>query len=217
MRERLKGILVKYAGFMFCFLIIFADVFIRYYYVIAVVTKVLMLFIYFSLSSLFLLAMFKAADEKTNIFGALVIPVFFLGVVGQPLLLISLIGILFFYVKSSKWKTIQRIALCLYVFIYCIVGGALMLFSGFSKVTILQEITSPNREYTIMIKEIDSGATGGAVSAFVKENNSFIGIEKKERIINQYHGRWGERPNILWVDNEIISINGKKVNIHKDI
>jgi hypothetical protein len=161
--------------------------------------------------------MLKAADEKTNMIGALVIPVFFLGVVDQPLLLISLIGVFFFYVKSSKWKKTQRIALCLYMLVYCILGSASMLFCGFSKATILQEVTSPNREYTIIIKEIDVGATGGAVIASMKENDSFIGVEKKERRINQYHGRWGERPNIMWVDNEIISINGKKVNINKDI
>lgn len=216
MIERLKDMLVKYAGFMFCLLIIFTDIFIRYYSVVAAFAKVSMLVIYFSLSGIFLLAMFKASVEKTNMIGALVIPVFFLGAVDQPVLLISLIGILFFYVRSSNWKTIQRVALCLYVFIYCIVGSALMLFSGFSKVTILQEIISPNREYTIMIKEIDAGATGGAVRAFLKENNSFIGIEKQERIINQYQGRWGERPSISWADNEIISINGKTINIHRD-
>ena len=217
MIERLKDILLKYAGFMFCILIIFADIFIRYYDVVAVFTKIFMLFMYFSLTSIFLIAMFKAADEKTNMIGALVIPVFFLGAVDKPLLLISLIGILFFYAKSNKWKTTQRIALCLYMFIYCIVGGASMLLSGFSEVTILQEITSPNREYTIILKEIDAGATGGAVFALVKENNSFIGVEKKERRINQYQDTWGARPNISWVDNEIVSINGKEINIYKDL
>ena len=92
-----------------------------------------------------------------------------------------------------------------------------MLLSGFSEVTILQEIMSPNREYTIILKEIDAGATGGAVIALVKENNSFIGLEKKEKRINQYQGRWGERPNISWVDNGIVSINGKTINIYKDL
>lgn len=29
-----------------------------------------------------------------------------------------------------------------------------------------------------------------------------------------YHDNWGEKPEIKWVDNNIVNIDGKDMNIH---
>lgn len=96
-----------------------------------------------------------------------------------------------------------------------IIGGLILaigMASGSTNIEFIQ-IYSPNETYCIIGEEYDLGATGGGIELILykvdkDKNKSF------ERIL--YKGRWSERPQIKWVDEENIEIYGKMLNIQED-
>ena len=74
-------------------------------------------------------------------------------------------------------------------------------------------ITSPNQNYNIVCVEYDEGALGGSIEInLVKINTN----KKDTNVRTLYKGRWGERPSIAWIDNNIIMINNRVMNVFKD-
>lgn len=72
---------------------------------------------------------------------------------------------------------------------------------------------SSDNKYKMILEECDLGATGGYVNIYVGRNIDFgiLGCYMPKKI--KYRGLWGERPEILFVDDGFISINGEMIDI----
>lgn len=65
--------------------------------------------------------------------------------------------------------------------------------------------------YRVVTIDSDQGALGG--DTYIELEEIYFGIMKRD-VKNLYHGRWGEKPLVRWVDNNIINIDGRDMNIH---
>jgi hypothetical protein len=96
------------------------------------------------------------------------------------------------------------------------------LFSGVSQDTIISEMTSPNGNYIAIVDESDQGAMGGDVYVTVREKSITITLGFLGKLISnpkgniKYHGEWGDRPTVKFMNDDTLSINGKEVNIQDD-
>lgn len=77
--------------------------------------------------------------------------------------------------------------------------------------TIVGQQNSPNDIYRVVVIDSDQGALGG--DTYIKLEAIYFGIIKRD-IKTLYHGRWGEKPKVIWVDNNIVNIDGRDMNIH---
>ena len=85
------------------------------------------------------------------------------------------------------------------------------LIAHFGANTVIDQQYSPNGVYRIVAIDSDHGALGG--DTYVDLEKIYFGIFKSN-IKTLYHGHWGEKPEIKWVDNSIVKIDGKDMNIH---
>lgn len=82
---------------------------------------------------------------------------------------------------------------------------------GFGDYIIIDQKVSPNNMYRVVTIDSDLGALGG--DTCVKSEELYFGIIKRD-MKTLYHGRWGEKPKVIWVDDNIVNIDGKDMNIH---
>jgi hypothetical protein len=77
--------------------------------------------------------------------------------------------------------------------------------SDFGLTEEIRTVPSPNSNYSLVVVNVNQGALGG--NTLINVRRSYLGmVEWKRRI---YIGRWGEQPNIEWVGNYEISVNGE--------
>lgn len=119
---------------------------------------------------------------------------------------------------NNKFKTMQAvIAIILAVLAICFstVFIGLFIFSGLNigisqknnDETFLLSSYSPDEKYELNAYRTEPGATvDHSVKVYLIKNN------KRNLIYNAYHE---SEVTIVWVDNEIVSINGKKLNLSK--
>lgn len=212
MPENIKNWFGENPGNKYCVFMIVVIVFSNCFMVNADFLKVLLTVFYYLVSIMFMSAMFKAPEDQANIAAALTLPALMLLTL-KSILFVAVTGILLFYIKSKKRRIIQYFAFCLYIFIFGVIGLLAFVFSDAVKIT-NQEIPSPNREYIVIVSEADQGALGGSVTAVVKKNRPIILAGEQRRI---YQGRWGSRPNILWIDNKTIGVNGGRIKVNESI
>jgi hypothetical protein len=80
-----------------------------------------------------------------------------------------------------------------------------ILLSDFGKTEEIRSVPSPNGSYSLVLEKVDQGALGG--NTLINVKHSYFGmVEWKRRI---YIGRWGEQPNLEWVGNYEVSVNGE--------
>jgi hypothetical protein len=80
-----------------------------------------------------------------------------------------------------------------------------ILLSDFGKTEEIRSVPSPNGSYSLVLEKVDQGALGG--NTLINIKHSYFGmVEWKRRI---YIGRWGEQPNLEWVGNYEVSVNGE--------
>lgn len=209
MPENIKHWYFNNPGIKYSIFMILVIIFLNCFLVRADSLKILLVALYYGLSIKFILAMLKAAEDKVNIGAALVLPFLMLLTI-ESVWFLPAIGILLFYIKSTKWRVIQRISLGLYIFVFGVIGLLAFFFSGAVKIT-EQEYPSPNNGYIMIFRESDQGALGGDIRIVVHRNAAII--NRFSDIKEIYKGRWGERPNMFWLDNETILINGKRIDI----
>lgn len=100
----------------------------------------------------------------------------------------------------------------IYIYLVFIAFGILGLCIGdFGANTIINEQYSPDNMYRVVTIDSDQGALGG--DTIVNLEGIYFGIIKKD-IKTLYHGQWGEKPNVIWVNNNIVNIDGRNMNIH---
>jgi hypothetical protein len=84
-----------------------------------------------------------------------------------------------------------------------------ILLSDFGKTEEIRSVPSPNGSYSLVLEKVDQGALGG--NTLINVKHSYFGmVEWKRRI---YIGRWGEQPNLEWVGNYEVSVNGEQRGI----
>jgi hypothetical protein len=80
-----------------------------------------------------------------------------------------------------------------------------ILLSDFGKTEEIRSVPSPNGSYSLVLEKVDQGALGG--NTLINIKHSYFGmVEWKRRV---YIGRWGEQPNLEWVGNYEVSVNGE--------
>jgi hypothetical protein len=212
--RNIKDWCFKYAGVKYSVFMILVNIFLNCFIVNADYLKILLVTLYYCLSTVFILAMFKAAEEKTNIITALILPILMLLTI-KSILFFAVTGILIFYIKSKKWRIIQSIALCLYIFLFGAIGLLVFVFSDMVQIT-YHEFPAPNNEYKIIVIESDQGALGGGINIVIEKNGAIVNRLLPDARKEIFRGRWKERPNVLWLDNETILMNGQRIKIHEN-
>ena len=76
--------------------------------------------------------------------------------------------------------------------------------------TIIDQQYSPNKAYRTVTVDNDQGALGG--NTYVDLEKIYFGIVKRP-LKTLYYGRWGEKPKVLWLDENIVSIKGREMDI----
>jgi hypothetical protein len=173
--------------------------------VIIIILKIL----YFIILICAIVSFYKS--KRKNIIS---IVLFFLPIIllftGIPLKLVTMILLLpLFFFKGIK-PVIRAIGILVYVLLIPIGIFGLSL-GGFGANSIIDQQYSPNGIYRAVTMDSDQGALGG--DTFVNLDEMYFGIIKKN-IKTLYHGHWGEKPRVIWVDNNNVKIDEKNMNIH---
>jgi hypothetical protein len=113
---------------------------------------------------------------------------------------------------SSRYKWLKRFVYISLIFILLVDIPCTAIFDGFVSRTKVTSIGSPNGNYNLNLWDFSAGATGGSTSVFVERN---YGNVLKHTIGRVYRGKWGDHPELQWIDNEHIAINGKTIDITK--
>ena len=108
--------------------------------------------------------------------------------------------------KKIYFYLIIFIIVVMYV---CILINSVQL-KGLPKGEKIYQIDSPNKTYTMNIYFID----GGPISA--DADRIEIVDNKNNKKWNIYYQYKGNLKKYSWIDNDNVSINGNKINIHKD-
>ena len=80
----------------------------------------------------------------------------------------------------------------------------------------IEIVHSSDDKYIMILEEGDLGATGGYVNIYAGRNIDFgiLGCYMPKKI--KYRGPWGERPEMFFVNDRLISINGELIDIKGD-
>lgn len=129
---------------------------------------------------------------------------------------LGIIYVVIIRICNPRLKWLKRLAYISLVFplVFILFLGYLLsaFFEDFGKTTKVKSIDSPNGNYQLNLWDNDAGAMGGSTSVSVERNYGNILMHK----IQVYRGRWGDHPNIQWIDNEHIAINDKTIDITRN-
>jgi hypothetical protein len=134
-------------------------------------------------------------------------------------MLLTLIVLLMLIVAVKKFEGKRALKIIVLFISSCLLLVSMLLsmlflaFGFFLKDFVLTEeirtVPSPNGTYSLVVVNVDQGALGG--NTLINVRRSYLGMVEWNRRI--YIGRWGKQPNIEWVGNYEISVNGE----HKGI
>jgi hypothetical protein len=205
----------KISGLIYIWFILSVGHFNANYVVTDSVLRVILLILYFLISAMFIFGMFRSKDHIINRICGAALPFamfVFMDHMDHPVFLIPVIGIFiyFIYLRKSHFlyfigttAIIGIIFLC-FVFFY-------LLFLNFGEDTTLAQIPSPSGQYVLISVEHDEGALGGGVTVTAKKefhSQDLLTFYKKGNWF-LYGGDWGEKPNVAWIDDCTISVNGR--------
>lgn len=177
--------------------------------VIDTVTINVLKVLYFVILICAIISFYKS--EKKNVISIIL---FFLPIMllftGIPFKLVTMILLLpLFFLKGIK--PVKRwIGISMYTLLI-ILGVFGIILSKFGFDAVIDQQYSPNGVYRTVAIDSDQGALGG--DTYVKLEEIYFGIIKRD-MKTLYHGNWGEKPEIKWVDNSTVKIDGRDMNIH---
>ncbi len=129
---------------------------------------------------------------------------------------LALVGLLYPITKRlSPWFLIllALIIPMLIGWVICMLFvGSLLLGNDFVKNTELYKLNAPDKNWQLQAREDDQGALGGNFHLFVSRRY-FFGLIKNEREI--YHGYFGERPQVKWLDHRTVLVDKYKLDIFR--
>ncbi|MEW9094867.1 MAG: DUF5412 family protein [Clostridiaceae bacterium] len=101
----------------------------------------------------------------------------------------------------------------LYAFLIFMFITTFFLKTFFVSDKLLHNIPSPNKKYNITVTDNGQGALGGNTVA--KLEKIYLNTFKKARTI--YINPFGESPEIKWIDNETLEIDGTKIDVNSKV
>lgn len=149
-------------------------------------------------------------SKKKNVISIILffLPIFLL-FTGIPFKVVTMILVLpLFFLKGLK-PVIRAIGILTYVLLIP-VGILGICLGNFGANTVIDQQYSPNGIHRTITIDSDQGALGGDTVIILER--MYFGIAKKN-IKTLYHGYWGEKPNVIWVDNNTVKINEIDMNI----
>lgn len=167
--------------------------------------------LYFVLLIGAIISFYKSEKKNTNALILIFLPILLLfsGIPFKVATMVMLCPLFFF----KDINPLRKAAGILIYSIFIAIGILSLLFGDFIKFganTIIDQQYSPNKAYKTVTVDNDQGALGG---------NTLVNLEKiyfgtiKRPVKTLYYGRWGEKPKVLWLDKNIVSINGREMNI----
>ena len=129
-----------------------------------------------------------------------------------PITLTTSLIVFFFYTEDTWVKITVGAVFGFILGIYSLACSAYLFSSWFVGVEVSSEVKSPDENYAIEIITYDEGALGGSTKVLVKGTDKiFLGIGTlKQRNHAIEHGRWAEKYEIIWTDNETFILNGEE-------
>lgn len=101
--------------------------------------------------------------------------------------------------------TLYTCLICLGICIGILIFGLRNLISNFTSENIESIYYSPDKQKTVTVITVDLGATGGGTKAYIER--SYFELLKVKRKV--FTGRLGRYPNVKWLNNNSVNINGK--------
>ena len=131
-----------------------------------------------------------------------------------PLLVSSLIILFWGKYKQRLLKISVTIFITAFTaliigFIYCFP----LILLGMNKPEVVEIVYSFDKKYIMVLEESDLGATGGNVDVYFGRNIDFGLLGRYMPKKTKYHGHWGERPDINFVNDRLISIHGELIEM----
>lgn len=166
--------------------------------------------LYFILLIGAIMSFYKSEKKNANALMLIFLPTLLL-FSGIPFKVVTLVMVcpLFFFKDINPLRKAAGI-LIYSVFFTIGILGLLIKFKQFGANIIIDQQYSPNKTYRTVTIDNDQGALGG---------NTFVDLEKiyfgtiKRSVKTLYYGRWGEKPKVLWLDENIVSIKGREMDI----
>lgn len=170
--------------------------------------------LYFILLIGAIMSFYKSEKKNANALMLIFLPTLLL-FSGIPFKVVTLVMVcpLFFFKDINPLRKAAGIILCS---IFITIGILVLLiikfgyFGKFSFNAIIDQQYSPNKAYRTVTVDNDQGALGG---------NTLVNLEKiyfgavKRPVKTLYYGRWGEKPKVIWLDKNIVSIRGREMDI----
>ena len=176
--------------------------------------------LYFLLLAGALFSFYKSSWENTNDKGSMrnnkailfcIFPIFLL-FSGIPLKVVTMCILIWLFFLKGIHLGVRILGILLYTS-FILLGVFGLCLGPFGSNTVIDRQSSPNGIYQTVTIDHDQGALGG--STIINLERHYYGIAKRTRKI--YSTGWGAKPTVVWVNNEIVSIDGKKMNIQKDV
>lgn len=174
---------------------------------VSIVLKVL----YFIILFCAMLSFYKNEKKRKASIMMIFLP-FFLMFSGIPFKMITIVMVFpLFFIKGLKDGA--RVGGIL-IYLVCIMVGVMgLLIGGIGKDTVISEKYSPDGLHRVVTIDYDQGALGG--DTYIRLEKVYLGVVKKN-VKFIYHGKWGEKPDVIWRGNDIVNINERDINIKTD-
>lgn len=172
--------------------------------IISIILKIL----YFIILTFAIVSFYRS--KKKNVISIILffLPIFLL-LTGIPFKVVTMILVLpLFFLKGLK-PAVRTIGILIYVLLIPI-GILGICLGNFGANTVIDQQYSPNVIHRTITIDSDQGALGGDTLVILER--IYLGIAKKN-IKTLYHGHWGEKPKVIWIDNNTVKINEIDINI----
>lgn len=182
------------------------------FYFISNVIQTVYYVLYVIISSLVLIKLNKDNNKRFShglfipLIILLILPIFINEIIALPLLLVYPL-----FCSRNSHIVLKIISGLLYGIIIFIFVATVFIRYVFTSQKLMREVNSPNDKYRVAVVGLDQGALGG--NTIIKLEKIYFNIIKKEKVINI--DRWGKEPNINWIDNRYVEIDGAKIDVKK--
>lgn len=165
--------------------------------------------LYFIILMCAILSFYESKKKNTKSLIFIFLPIFLL-FTGIPFKVVTMVIVcpLFLFKDIKEMRRAIGISIYLIFIAFGIFG---LCIGKFGANTIIEQQYSPNKMYSVVTIDSDQGGLGG--DTYVKLEGIYFGIIKRD-IKTLYHGHWGEKPKVIWVNNNTINIDGVDMNIH---
>lgn len=165
--------------------------------------------LYFIVLICAILSFYKSDNKNKQLLLFIFLPIFllFTGIRFKVITMIIVFPLFFF----RGIKEVRRVIGILLYLTFITFGVLGLLIGNLGGNKVIDQQYSPDKMYKAVTIDSDQGALGG--DTYVKLEGIYFEIFKRN-IKTLYHGHWGEKPKVIWVNNDIININGRDMNIY---